>query len=104
MLVRYLEQQAAVAAALGSPEIRRNAREIGTLCSTDVSDAEDIGKLLKPLKTATTVVCEEKEPTVSLILPLKYMIEQSMSPNENDSQNITNMKSAILLGQVLRGL
>ncbi|XP_078016760.1 E3 SUMO-protein ligase ZBED1 [Epinephelus lanceolatus] len=97
MLVRYLEQQAAVAAALSSPEIRRNAREIDTLCYTDVSDTEDIVKLLKPLKTATTVVCDEKEPTVSLILPLKYMIEQSMSPDENDSQTIANMKSAILL-------
>ncbi|KAK0144340.1 Zinc finger BED domain-containing protein 1 [Merluccius polli] len=97
MLARYLEQQAAVSAALSSPEIRRNAREIDTLDNTDISDVEDIVKLLKPLKTATTVVCDEKEPTVSLIMPLKYMIEQSMSPDENDTQTIANMKSAILL-------
>ncbi|XP_030193755.1 uncharacterized protein LOC115529286 [Gadus morhua] len=96
MLARYLEQQAAVSAALSSPEIRRNAREIDTLDNTDISDVEDIVKLLKPLKTATTVVCDEKEPTVSLIMPLKYMIEQSMSPDENDTQTIANMKSAIL--------
>lgn len=97
MLARYLEQQAAVSAALSSPEIRRNAREIDTLDNTDISDVEDIVKLLKPLKTATKVVCDEKEPTVSLIMPLKYMIEQSMSPDENDTQTIASMKSAILL-------
>ncbi|XP_056120602.1 E3 SUMO-protein ligase ZBED1-like [Rhinichthys klamathensis goyatoka] len=97
MLARYLEQQAAVSAALSCPGIRRNAREIDTLDNTDISDVEDIVKLLKPLKTATTVVCDEKEPTVSLIMPLKFMIEQSMSPEENDTQTIANMKSAILL-------
>ncbi|XP_039503629.1 E3 SUMO-protein ligase ZBED1-like [Pimephales promelas] len=97
MLARYLEQQAAVSAALSCPGIRRNAREIDTLDNADISDVEDIVKLLKPLKTATTVVCDEKEPTVSLIMPLKFMIEQSMSPDENDTQTIANMKSAILL-------
>lgn len=97
MLARYLEQQAAVSAALSCPGIRRNAREIDTLDNSDISDVEDLVKLLKPLKTATTVVCDEKEPTVSLIIPLKFMIEQSMSPDENDTQTIANMKSAILL-------
>ncbi|XP_041830825.1 E3 SUMO-protein ligase ZBED1-like [Melanotaenia boesemani] len=97
MLARYLEQQAAVSAALSCAEIRRNAREIDTLDNADISDVEDIVKLLKPLKTATTVLCDEKEPTVSLIMPLKHMIEQSMSPDENDTQTIASMKSAILL-------
>ena len=75
MLERYLEQQAAVTATLVSTEIRRNARDIDTLDSSDVSDAEDIVKLLKPLKTATSVLSDENNPTVSLILPLKHMIE-----------------------------
>uniref|UniRef100_A0A1A7WWP6 BED-type domain-containing protein n=1 Tax=Iconisemion striatum TaxID=60296 RepID=A0A1A7WWP6_9TELE len=75
MLARYLEQQAAVSAALSCPEIRRNAREVDTLDNADISDVKNIVKLLKPLKTATTVVCDEKEPTVSLIMPLKFMIE-----------------------------
>lgn len=65
MIERYLEQQPAVAAALLSADVRRNAREMDTLDGSDISDAEDIVRLLKPLKTATTVLCDEKNPTVS---------------------------------------
>ncbi|XP_022043243.2 E3 SUMO-protein ligase ZBED1-like [Acanthochromis polyacanthus] len=96
MVERYLEQQVAVAAALLSADIRRNAREINTLDNSDIRDAEDIVKLLKPLKTATTVLSDEHNPTVSLIVPLKYMIEQSMESNEEDSVTVTAMKAAIL--------
>ena len=95
MLARYLEQQAAIAAALTSPEIRQNTRNIDTLDSCDVRDAEDLVKLLQPLKTATTVLCEEKSPTVSLIVPLKSMIEQNMTPNDGDSTTVANTKTAI---------
>lgn len=52
-------------------------------------------KLLKPLKTATTVMCDEKHPTVSVILPLQHMIENSMSPSEDDSSTLASMKRAI---------
>ncbi|KAL7829121.1 hypothetical protein SRHO_G00327550 [Serrasalmus rhombeus] len=47
-------------------------------------------------RTATTVLCEEKSPTVSLIVPLKSMIEQSMTPNDGDSTTVANTKTAIL--------
>ncbi|XP_054623684.1 E3 SUMO-protein ligase ZBED1-like [Dunckerocampus dactyliophorus] len=96
MLARYLEQQAAIAAALASPEIRQNIRYLDTLDSCDIRDAEDLVKLLYPLKTATTVLCEEKRPTVSLIAPLKSMIEQSMTPNDGDSTTVSDTKTAIL--------
>ncbi|XP_060792575.1 zinc finger BED domain-containing protein 4-like [Neoarius graeffei] len=96
MLDCYLEQQAAIAAALTSPEIRQNARTIDTLDSSDFRDAKDLVKLLHPLKTATTVLCEEKSPAVSLIVPLKNMIEQSMTPNDGDSTAVADTKSAIL--------
>ncbi|KAE8297845.1 hypothetical protein D5F01_LYC02317 [Larimichthys crocea] len=96
MLSRYLEQQAAITAALTSTELKQNARSIDTLDSCDVRDAEDLVKLLQPLKTATTVLCEEKSPTVSLIVPLKSMIEQSMTPDDGDSTTVANTKTAIL--------
>ncbi|XP_073727596.1 E3 SUMO-protein ligase ZBED1-like [Misgurnus anguillicaudatus] len=96
MLVRYLEQQAAIAAALTGPEVRQHARNIDTLDTCDIVNAEDLVKLLNPLKTATTVLCEEKTPTVSLIVPLKNMIEQSMAPNDSDSPTVTDVKRAIL--------
>ncbi|KAL0202589.1 hypothetical protein M9458_000607, partial [Cirrhinus mrigala] len=96
MLVRYLEQQAAIAAALTSPEIRQNARNIDTLDTCDIVNAEDLVKLLNPLKTATTVLCKEKRPTVSLIVPLKNMIEQNMAPDDSDSSTVADTKTAIL--------
>lgn len=95
MLERYLDLQPAVAAALLSPEVRRNAREIDTLDNLDIRDAEDIMKLLKPLKTVTTVLSDEQNPTVPLIVPLKHTIEQSMLPVEEDSTTVSMMKKAI---------
>uniref|UniRef100_A0A9J7Y5E2 BED-type domain-containing protein n=1 Tax=Cyprinus carpio carpio TaxID=630221 RepID=A0A9J7Y5E2_CYPCA len=96
MIERYLEQQAAVTATLLSNDVRRNVRDIDTLDGSDIRDAEDIVKLLKPLKTATTVLYDEKNPTVSLIVPLKHMIEHNMASNEEDSPTVSNIKRAIL--------
>ncbi|KAF3858876.1 hypothetical protein F7725_012077 [Dissostichus mawsoni] len=45
---------------------------------------------------ATTVLCDESRPTVSLIVPLKHMIEQSMAQCDEDSSTIAQMKRAIL--------
>ncbi|KAJ8014381.1 hypothetical protein DPEC_G00039630 [Dallia pectoralis] len=95
MLERYLEQQAAITAALLSTEVRKNARQLDTMDSADISVAEEIVNL-EPLKKATTALSDEKSPTLSLILPLKAMIEQSMTPDEKDSTTIANMKTAIL--------
>ncbi len=67
-----------------------NKQEPWTL---NLVNAEDLVKLLNPLKTATT---EKKRPTVSLIVPLKNMIEQSMVPNDGDSPTVTDTKRAIL--------
>ncbi|ROL47946.1 Zinc finger BED domain-containing protein 1 [Anabarilius grahami] len=96
MIEHYLEQQAAVTATLLSNDVRRNVPDIDTLDGSDIRDAEDIVNLLKPLKTATTVLCDEKNPTVSLIVPLKHMIEHNMASNEEDSPTVSNIKRAIL--------
>ncbi|KTF86956.1 hypothetical protein cypCar_00045742, partial [Cyprinus carpio] len=96
MLERYLEQQAAITASLLSTEVRKNARQLDTLDSNDITDAEEIVTLLKPLKKATSVLSDEKSTTLSLIVPLKSMIEQSMTLDEKDSTTIANMKAAIL--------
>ncbi len=96
MLERYLEQQVAIAAALLSTEVRKNTRQLDTMDSNDITDAEEMVNLLKPLKKATTVLSDEKSATLSLILPLKSMIEQSMTLDKKDSTTIANMKAAIL--------
>ncbi len=50
MLERYLEQQAAITAALLSTEVRKIACQLDTMDSNDTTDAEEIVNLLKPLK------------------------------------------------------
>ncbi|XP_050950428.1 E3 SUMO-protein ligase ZBED1 [Labeo rohita] len=97
MIERYLEQEQAIAAALLSSEVRHNAREIDNLEAADIADAEDIVKLLTPLKKATTVLCDESQPTISLIMPLKHMIQVSMAPCDVDSNTVSQMKAAILI-------
>ncbi|KAK7916754.1 hypothetical protein WMY93_012515 [Mugilogobius chulae] len=69
MLERFLEQQPAVCAALLSPEVRKNAKELWTLTEADIACAEDAAAALRPLKVATLVMSEEKTPTVSVVAP-----------------------------------
>ncbi len=65
MLERFLEQQPAISAALLTPEVRRNEKEMCTLKEEDITDAEDVCRALKPMKMATQVMSEEKSPTLS---------------------------------------
>lgn len=96
MVEHYLEQQQAVAAALLSDELRHKSREIDTLDTSDIVNAEDLVKILLPIKKATTVLCDELQPTISLISPLKQMIQDSMATDNHDSNAIAPMKVAIL--------
>ncbi|KTF79181.1 hypothetical protein cypCar_00043370 [Cyprinus carpio] len=93
MVEHYLEQQQAVAAALLSDELRHKSREIDT---SDIANAEDLVKILLPIKKATTVLCDELQPTISLISPLKQLIQDSMATDNHDSNAIAPMKVAIL--------
>ena len=58
MVDRFLEQQPAVCAALLSPQVRKGESDICTLNETDISNAEDLVKALKPMKDATTLICK----------------------------------------------
>jgi hypothetical protein len=78
MIDRFLEQQPAIVATLLSKEIRQRETDLNTLSEDDVSNAEDILKLLKPMKTITTILCDEAAPTISMIFPLKHRIISAM--------------------------
>lgn len=52
MLEKFLEQQPAVSAALLSPEVRRKESDISTLTKADITLAEDVVKVLQPLRAA----------------------------------------------------
>ena len=84
MLERYLEQQVAVYSALIEKALKKN-KDINTLPDQDVSLVEDLIAVLKPLKTVT--LSTESTPSVSMILPLKTTVLNSVKPNEEDSPN-----------------
>ncbi|XP_039516037.1 zinc finger BED domain-containing protein 4-like [Pimephales promelas] len=94
MLERYLEQQAAVYSALTEKPLKKN-KEISTLSDQDVKMAEEVLEVLKPLKTITTLMSTESTPSVSMILPLKTTVLNSMTPNEEDSPTVREIKAVI---------
>lgn len=42
------------------------------------------------------MLCQERAPTVSLIVPLKHTIKRSMAPSAEDSPTVSLIMSAIL--------
>lgn len=66
----FLEQQPAAFATLMSKEIRKT-EEVNSDTERDIWNAEDIVKLMAPVKVVTTVTCEEEQPTISMISPLR---------------------------------
>ena len=69
MLERFLEQQPAVLATVMSKEIQKFEKDVVSINEDDIC-SKDIVTILKPVKTATTVLCSEQTPTISLITPL----------------------------------
>lgn len=50
---------------------------------------------LKPLKTMKTLLSTEQLPTVSVIMPLKHLILESMKQSDSDSAAVKDVESAI---------
>lgn len=69
----FLEQQAAIEAVLLTKDVKENAKDVHLLSEDDISAAESVIKVLGPIKTITTIHCDEKTLTVSMIHPLKEM-------------------------------
>lgn len=92
MLERFLEQQAAVMATLLDKKIRKGSCDVHTLSESDLLAAEQMVSLLAPLKTATTLMCEEKQPTVSIVAPLRIKLLTHFEYAPDDSPLIKDMK------------
>lgn len=60
-------------------------KDITTLSDQDVRTAEEVIEVLKPLKILTTLMSTESSPSVSMILPLKTTVLNSMEPKEEYS-------------------
>lgn len=78
MVERFLEQQPAVCATLLSPEVRRGESDLCTLNETDVSNAEDAVRALKPMKDATMLMSEERN------LSFSHCPSKCTTPPEHD--------------------
>ncbi|KAM3873612.1 E3 SUMO-protein ligase ZBED1-like [Diretmus argenteus] len=95
MVLRFLEQQQAITAALLSNEIRQTEKEISTLSGSDLTNAEMLVKALKPVAVATKVMSDEHNPTVSVIAPLQAQLLQATQEHLGDSPFVKHIKGAI---------
>lgn len=93
MLQRFLEQQPAVFATLMSRELRKR-EEVNSVNERDIGNAEDIVKLMAPAKVVTTVMCEEEQPTISMIAPLRAKLQKHFEATDEDTALITDVKRA----------
>lgn len=87
MLARYVEQQPASYSALNM--------DMAMLTDTEQKMAEQFIKVLKRLKTVTTLMSSETTPTISMILALKELILKSMTPGDKDYAAVKVAKEAI---------
>lgn len=95
MVSSYLEQQPAIYATLMNKDIKKNLKDVVTLTDNDLSEAEELVEVLKLFKTVTTVMCEEKSPTISMIHPMKEKLLRHLTERETDSGLVKQVKSAI---------
>lgn len=97
MISRYLEQQPAIYAALTSKELRGREKDLGTLSERDIASAEELVLVLTPLKIATTALCEESVPTLSMIMPLQHrLLNYIMKEKDDDPPLIKQVKKAVV--------
>ena len=96
MFTRYIEQQPAIFATLLSKDVKKNAKDIVTLSDDDLKAIDDLVNVLKPMKNLTTLMCDSKHPTVSLIHPAKEMLLRQMAVRDDDSVMIKAVKHTII--------
>lgn len=52
-------------------------------------------KVMAPIKIAITMMCEEEQPTVSVIAPLQAKLLKHLEPCEDDTDMTREIKSAM---------
>ncbi|XP_077085839.1 E3 SUMO-protein ligase ZBED1 [Siphateles boraxobius] len=91
MLERFWEQQPAVLNTLLSRKIKRR-EAMASLTEDDMTLIPEIIKLMSPLKVATTLLSEEKNPTISIISPIQARLQRQFQSDESDLEVISYMK------------
>ena len=92
MLERLLEQEAAVSAVLVKD---RKFRHL-VLDPNDLFIMQHVATVLKPLAQATEMLCEEKQPSISVILPtLVALLKKHLATANSEPEVVTSFKVAI---------
>lgn len=81
MLERFWEQQPAVLNTLLSRKIKKD-EDMARLSEDDMALIQEVIKLMTPLKVATTLLSEEKNPTITMIAPLQAKLQKHFQPKE----------------------
>ncbi|XP_061196510.1 E3 SUMO-protein ligase ZBED1-like [Saccostrea echinata] len=96
MISRFLEMQVAIFATLKSKELgKERESELKSFHDDDFSVAEEVIQLLKPFKDKTTLLCSEKSPTLSIILPLHNKLLDKLCEQNDDTPTVRSMKNII---------
>ena len=82
MLERLLSQTAPIHATFAESDIRRDRSVL--LTTDEQSSAEELLIVLKELKTATTIVCDQKTPSISMILPVLMKLKKRVRDYDSD--------------------
>ena len=91
MLQCFLEQQPAICAALLSPEVRKSGSDVCTLNEYYITDAEDIMQA-QPMLVTTKIVSEEKNPTLSIIVPVQAKLLNYTQEAMGDKPTVRDIK------------
>lgn len=71
ILELYVEQQAAIYSSLMDKGVKKNVKDIAVLTESEAKLAEDLIKILNPLKDVTTLISTEAYLSLSMIIPLQ---------------------------------
>ena len=89
MFQRILEQQQAIIAVL--LESKKSSDQNLILTGSEVTKIENLTVVLKPLSQATTMLCEEKYPSLSLVQPvISIVLKHYLLVSEGDVMDIVH--------------
>ena len=91
MLAHFWEQQPAVLNNLLSRKIKKE-EDMARLSEEDMALIQEVVKLMTPLKVATTLLSEEKNPTITMISPLQMKLQKHFQAKESDLSEISETK------------
>ncbi|XP_069110369.1 E3 SUMO-protein ligase ZBED1-like [Argopecten irradians] len=105
MLTRLNEQMPALLAVAADDRVNKSAKSTMKNCLysfEESSTVEKVIELLQPFKTATEIMCSEKIPTISKVLPTVMKLKKMVVIKEDDPPIIRTIKTELFKQLELR--